>query len=107
MSVYPSFDAATEKAHPGDFAAALADVRIPGCGGEVITAIGLLRHIAKGMSVDNAIRWGDERWTDNMAGGHLKQVEPGQRQADRFKSIFRDRAEAWDFSSPSPDAPQC
>ncbi len=71
----------------GDYPEALADVRIPGAGGEVSGAISLLRHLRDGTCTpEQAVKRADDHWRSTTTNGHRDAFTPGQAQADRVKA---------------------
>ena len=95
-----SADAVTEHG----WAAAVGSSEIPGGGGEVNVALALLRKVAAGLPVEEAIAWGDERWTASAAGGHHDRVAPGQAQADAAKALLIERLATWPLTLPPAPA---
>lgn len=93
--LYEDLSSAMEPTEFG-WPAAVGSNDVPGGGGEVRAGLDVLVSIATGeRTVDEAIQWGDARWQESKAGGHVNKVVPGQEQADRIKPLLRDRLETW------------
>lgn len=93
-----------------NFTRAIGDVRIPGAGGCVSSALMILRHLKSGMPFDEAMTLADDYWAtcDNQqAGGGLfakdaeanarfhKRWHDGQVQADKIKPLLAEKKDWW------------
>ena len=94
MGLYGSFDEANARTEHG-WCEALADHRIPGAGDHVRAAMHTLAIGAKGGTVDEMVAYANRYWSEGNAGGHLKNVDAGLKQAEAFFSRFCDLAAAW------------
>lgn len=94
MKVFPNFEAASKPSGHG-WSEALADSRIPGAGDHVGAAMRVLKLGADGAGEDAMVEYAKDYWDRGNAGGHFKNVEPGQVQARAVEPHFRALAKAW------------
>lgn len=94
MKVYPNFEEANAKTESG-WCEALSDHRIPGAGCHVNAAMRLLKMGVDGAPAEGMIEYGRRYWVEGRAGGHEKNVEAGQAQAEAVEPEFRAMAATW------------
>lgn len=100
MHRYPSLSEAKAPTPSSGFRSALADINIPGAGGEVSGALTLLEKIGAGeLNTEDAIEWGKASWARNAENCYADRVVPGQQQADRLSQQFAEKVAGWDFLS--------
>mgnify|MGYP006352853343 FL=1 len=93
IHAFPSLEAAEAK---GDnFPAALEASLIPGAGGNVYSALTLLRRMRDGMTWHEAIENADGGWKSCDDHYGSERWKRGQAQADRMKPYLHDRVGAW------------
>lgn len=93
IHAFPSLEAAEAKGR--EFPAALESPLIPGAGGNVYSALSLLRRLRDGLGWTDAMLLADRNWSlcDNQFG--TDRWRRGQEQADRMKPLLHDRVGAW------------
>lgn len=94
MRVFPSYAAAAAPSDHG-WCEALADSRITGAGDHVSAAMGVLQLGASGAHADAMVERARDYWDRGNAGGHTKNVAPGQAQAMSVEPHFRELAKRW------------
>lgn len=95
MHRYQSLSQASQRTSFG-WPSAVGEGDIPGAGSAIYNALELLNRIADGRtSIDDAASLAAEWWAYSEAGGHTKNIVPGQEQADRFKGAFLAKAREW------------
>jgi hypothetical protein len=83
---YPSLEAASASASVFKFPAALGNNDIPGAGGRVYAALGLLQRRAGGESWDSLFAWADGIWESEKFSRHKE----GRQQAlERREELMR------------------
>ena len=93
IHAFPSLDAAEAKGK--EFPAALESGQIPGAGGNVYSALALLRHLRDGMAWREAVEIADGAWKSCDDHYGSERWKRGQEQADRLKLGLHDRVGAW------------
>lgn len=88
---------------PSSYSRALACPAIPGGGGEVVTALRLLQELKGSPEAEAVSRRYSDRWVTGLAGGHSRNVTPGQAQADRIHAAFLAKASEWLVSASAID----
>lgn len=125
MCAFPTLEAAEDRGPEGqNFTAASRSSMIPGAGGSVGTALGILRDVVKGvLTITGAIARADEAWRD-VDGQYVrdpKRWREGQEQANPLKARYTTLLHSWgpvadapcakcakvfSFAPPLPDLPQ-
>jgi hypothetical protein len=97
---FPTFESAFIKSKDngwGSYAAALGSSRIPGAGGCVSDALGLLRKLRQGTPIEQAFKEADDTWerVDSQVTAYPKRWKEGQEQADLVKPLLMSQAAWW------------
>lgn len=93
IHAFDSLEAAVAKGR--EFPGALESNAIPGAGGNVHSALTLLRRLKDGMEWSLAIKGADDTWASCDGQFGTDRWRQGQEQADRLKPALRDRVGAW------------
>lgn len=102
VHAFPTLEAAEAKGR--DFPAALETNAIPGAGGNVYSALALLRRLRDGMGWREAIENADGGWKSCDDHFGSERWKRGQAQADRVKQRLHDRVGAWlGIKGPMPE----
>lgn len=102
---YPDFGSAFLPVGEARYEAAVADIRIPGAGGNVYAGLELLHHlrngafnkVAKERKISkwrSACDWADSYWARCVATGS-PLFKKGQQQADEIKPLLKGRQKWW------------
>lgn len=90
---FPNLEAAEAKGNK--FPGALESGLVPGAGGNVYSALSLLRRLRDGMAWNDAVWIADRNWASCDQQGGTDRWRMGQEQADRMKPVLRERVGAW------------
>ncbi|KWT98195.1 MULTISPECIES: hypothetical protein [unclassified Variovorax] len=99
MRKYASLAEANELDGTSGFKMALTDSDIPGAGGQVHMALGLLKDVAK-LGPEQAFSRGRELWSQSVDNSYRERERPGQALADKLKPMFLELAATWPAESP-------
>jgi hypothetical protein len=93
VHAFDSLEAAEAKGR--NYPAALGSHLIPGAGGNVYGALGLLRWLKGGMGWGLALKAADDAWASCDGQFGTDRWRKGQEQADRLKMALHDRVGTW------------
>jgi len=100
MMSFNSAEKALESTDEG-WAALVGSADVPGAGDCAYAAADVLRKIAQGCEVDEAIGWADGWWERCITGqspSYDDVLQPGLNQAIAMKPKFRELVAAWDWN---------
>lgn len=99
MRAFPTLEAASDRGPQGkDFTAASRSDMIPGAGGSVATALGILQGVVQGrLTIEQAVERADDAWrhVDDQYTRDPKRWQEGQTQADKLKARYLDLLGSW------------
>lgn len=104
MKSYASWEDASVRKPGESYPPALTNGAIPGAGGCVYSALGVLKFAFEN-GIEAALARGDSIWRGETDNCYKEKHAPGQAQADGIKDKFRELFAAWPRTTATPFPP--